>query len=468
MTRRVLARMGSFAARRNDYSMSNVRKRVKYDEPSYAFLETIDERKLDFDFEKRCSITLSLLNCYCCLVCGKYLRGRRENTPAFLHSVNEDHHVFINFNSLKVYLLPDDVEVEDKGKIQVLVRIRNAIRPFFTKEEINNSPHACFDLNNQEYTNGFIGFNNNASGNDSLNVILLLLSHIIPLRDYFLLQDYFKEHEIVQRLGIIVRKLWSPKLFKPYISSEEFLAYVSVIDPKISSKVSDPRQIFIWLINNLVKKSSSLRKILGDTFQGNVQVATIPIKPVLDLNGDVVKFQRETSHEDYVTVPFWSLSLDLPPTPLFKDSRNANDLPQVKIEDLLKKYNGTQEQQFAQGFKKYKLIRLPKYLILHFNRFDRKNTLPVKGRNQTLVEFSQRMEFLESKYTLVANVVHDTIGTTAFDDDDKSIWRIQLFNSTKRQWVELGGTINRLKERELLFLQETYMQVWVKDDPTKE
>lgn len=456
--------MSSLSVKRKDNDAQSVSKRTKRDEPSYAFLETIDERKLDFDLEKRCSITLSPLNCYCCLVCGKYLRGRRENTPAFLHSVNEDHHVFINFNSLKVYLLPDNVEVEDNDRIQVLAGVRNAIRPSFSKEEIDKSPHVSFDLNNQEYINGFIGFNNNSSGNDSINVILLLLSHIVPFRDHLLLEACLGEDELVQRLGIVIRKLWSPKLFKPYISSEEFLAYISVVDPNISNSVNDPRQIFIWLVNNLVKKSSKLSKILKSSFQGIVQVTTIPIKPILNSNGDVVKFEREIANEKHSMVPFWSLTLDLPATPLFKDSRNANDLPQVRIEDLLKKFDGTQEQQFAQGLKKYKLIRSPKYLILHFNRFNKKDPLTVKGRNQTLVEFSQKIEVQNSRYTLVANIVHDTIKASSFDDDDKSKWRIQLFNPTKEQWVELDGTISRVKEQELLFLQETYMQVWRKDD----
>jgi hypothetical protein len=30
---------------------------------------------LDFDFEKLCSISLSNLNVYACLVCGKYFQG---------------------------------------------------------------------------------------------------------------------------------------------------------------------------------------------------------------------------------------------------------------------------------------------------------------------------------------------------------------------------------------------------------
>ena len=30
---------------------------------------------LDFDFEKLCSVSLSHLNVYACLVCGKYFQG---------------------------------------------------------------------------------------------------------------------------------------------------------------------------------------------------------------------------------------------------------------------------------------------------------------------------------------------------------------------------------------------------------
>lgn len=452
--------MSHLDSKRNREAPLTVNKRVKLEEPSYAFLETIDERKLDFDLEKRCSMTLSPLNCYCCLICGKYLRGRRENTPVFLHAVNEDHHVFINFNSLKVYLLPDNVEVEDKDKIQVLVRIRNAIRPLFSKEEVENFPHECIDLNGQKYTNGFIGFNNNASGNDSINVILLLLSHLIPLRDYFLLKEYMGEDEIVRRLRIIIRKLWSTRLFKSHVSSEEFLAFISVVEPELLNNINDPRQIFIWLLNNLVKKSSHLKQILCESSQGIVQVISTPIKPVLDSKGDLVKFQKETVNKKVTTVPYFSLTLDLPPTPLFKDSRNANDLPQVRIEDLLKKFDSSREQDSAHGLKRYKLIRLPQYLILHFNRFDKKSPLPVKGRNQTLIEFSQNLTLQDSKYTLITNVVHETIRSAVVEEDDRSSWKIQFLNSKNDQWVELDGTINRLKEKELLFLQESYMQVW--------
>lgn len=36
---------------------------------------------LDFDFEKLCSISLSHINVYACLVCGKYFQGESRAPP---------------------------------------------------------------------------------------------------------------------------------------------------------------------------------------------------------------------------------------------------------------------------------------------------------------------------------------------------------------------------------------------------
>ena len=38
------------------------------------YLDTIDRNVLDFDFEKLCSVSLSRINVYACLVCGKYFQ----------------------------------------------------------------------------------------------------------------------------------------------------------------------------------------------------------------------------------------------------------------------------------------------------------------------------------------------------------------------------------------------------------
>lgn len=91
---------------------------------------------LDFDFEKLCSVSLSHINVYACLVCGKYFQGkdidfalsnwsfklisltnkynithvslifsfvgRGRRSHAYTHSVQVDHHVFLNLRTLKV------------------------------------------------------------------------------------------------------------------------------------------------------------------------------------------------------------------------------------------------------------------------------------------------------------------------------------------------------------------------------
>lgn len=40
------------------------------------YLDTINRQVLDFDFEKLCSVSLSRINVYACLVCGKYFQGK--------------------------------------------------------------------------------------------------------------------------------------------------------------------------------------------------------------------------------------------------------------------------------------------------------------------------------------------------------------------------------------------------------
>lgn len=65
-------------------------------------IEQINRAALDFDFEKLCSVSLSNINIYGCLVCGKYFQGRGRKSYAYAHSIHGDHHVFINLESTRV------------------------------------------------------------------------------------------------------------------------------------------------------------------------------------------------------------------------------------------------------------------------------------------------------------------------------------------------------------------------------
>jgi len=66
------------------------------------YMDTIARKNIDFDETRECSVTGSVQNIYSCLVCGKYFQGRGPHTPAYIHSVDADHKIFINLKTEKV------------------------------------------------------------------------------------------------------------------------------------------------------------------------------------------------------------------------------------------------------------------------------------------------------------------------------------------------------------------------------
>jgi U4/U6.U5 tri-snRNP-associated protein 2 len=97
------------------------------------------------------------------------------------------------------------------------------------------------------------------------------------------------------------------------------------------------------------------------------------------------------------TLPTLMLSLDLPPIPLFQDSDGAKIIPQVPLSACLSKFNGLQSTPGTLNGRsvrrRYKVLRLPRYLTLVPRRFYRagftveKNptiiTFPFKGLDMT-------------------------------------------------------------------------------------
>lgn len=67
-----------------------------------TFPMQISRQNLDFDFERVCSKSLTNINVYCCLVCGKYFQGRGRGSYAYRHAVGENHRVWLNLETEKV------------------------------------------------------------------------------------------------------------------------------------------------------------------------------------------------------------------------------------------------------------------------------------------------------------------------------------------------------------------------------
>ncbi|CCD23249.1 mRNA splicing protein SAD1 NDAI_0B02140 [Naumovozyma dairenensis CBS 421] len=430
-------------------SRSNIReessKKIKQnlsDESKRRLLQTVNLHKLDFGLEKICSVTLSKLNVYCCLVCGKYFQGHNEKSPAFLHSINNNHNLFFNLYTSDFIKLPDAILIEGDHE-PLLESIKAAFFPKYSHEEIVAFPKKCKDLNKRLYVNGFVRVTNSSSL-DHLNVILLLLSHVTPLRDWLLLSDVSAESTFVQGLSNIVRKIWSPYLFKNHVSADEFADFLTVQN-LINKLRNDPADLLIWMLNFMAFDSKALKRILHESCQGKINFNT-----------------RKTSQ----ILPFWKLSLDLPVNSILKEGQNANNLHHVDLHDLLRKFTSKGNS----NSKNYSLEKLPHFLVLHYNRFDFKSEYPVKNRNQILVQYPSVLKLKEVEYVLQANVVHyvkrnPNISKRQLAQDDVSNWKIQLCNELTKKWIEIDANQTTNKDAELLFLNETYLQVWKRTNP---
>lgn len=117
------------------------------------YLDTIDRSVLDFDFEKLCSVTLSNINVYACLVCGKYYQGRGPKSHAYFHALEVGHHVYVNMQSKRVYVLPEGYEVKSKS----LEDIKFVVDPQLSKDEVSRldrEPKEALDLGGKKYRPG--------------------------------------------------------------------------------------------------------------------------------------------------------------------------------------------------------------------------------------------------------------------------------------------------------------------------
>ena len=151
--------------------------------------------------EKLCSITLSNMNVYVCLVCGKFFQGRGKDTPAYTHSVQNGHFVFMNLNDTRAYCLPDSYEIIDSS----LDDVKKCVNPQFSEQDILALYHNTTlvrDVHGVSYLPGFIGLNN-LKCTDYVNVVLHALSHVIPIRNYFLrLENYqHSKSPLVRKFG---------------------------------------------------------------------------------------------------------------------------------------------------------------------------------------------------------------------------------------------------------------------------
>lgn len=533
------------------------------------YLDTINRSVLDFDFEKLCSVSLSNINVYACLVCGKYFQGRGPNSYAYYHSIDEGHRVFMNLESADVYVLPDNYKVSDPS----LGDIKYLLLPTYSEEHIKklDAPDAreALDLRANPYLPGFVGLNN-LGANDYMNVVIQVLAHVRPLRNFFLRGGppplprskggpppsntgktirespvLVNSSELVRRFASLMRKIWNPRNFKAQVSPHEFLQEVANASKGRFSitKQGDPIEFLGWLSNRLHidlggggKKNK--RSIISDCFMGHVRIESqkvfvrsgIELEEEDKLDGDG---RKESGQQDAMgnakfnidrevkvdRTSFFLLTIDLPAIPVFQDVIEKNIIPQVPISEVLAKYDGISFQEARGLIRRFKALKLPPFLILHYKRFTKNNF--IEERNRTIVNYPVKglgmADYVEDPslapinmtYDLVANI---TLEATAGTVRDNAVWRTQVHTfidgkpigtpaerlerlrqlrraarreelrdmgrdedeqalddeqddsalTEEEKWFSIQDLLVESIDSQLLFLGETYIQIWAR------
>lgn len=408
------------------------KKRKKTAVADCPYLDTIHRELLDFDMEPSCCVTLEAgPHVYACLVCGKFYRGRGPQTPAYLHAVDEGHYCFVHLQEGTFYCLPDDYEIADSS----LEDISAALHPTFTKQEIqglDENTKLARDWFGRRYLPGFIGMNN-LDKTDGINAMVQALAHVKPLRDFFLQQTHRdlyapapsisssnkkkKKVKAPQRLsnlvlafGELVRKMWSNERLKHAVDPQRLVQEISAASQKRFGRRAEMGEQLAWFLHQLhvglggnAHKRSS---IIHDIFQGTVQVTTrARVKQTGedkkekqddrlgsdDEDGDEqmkdkVDEETTTIEEKTIETKFLQLTLDIPEKPLFKDDEGGLVIPQEPLVNVLRKFDGVTFSDALNGStRRYKLKRLPPYLILHLQRFTSNSY--TREKNPTIVAF---------------------------------------------------------------------------------
>ena len=343
------------------------------------------------------------------------------------------------------------------------------------------------------------------------------------------------------------------------MSPHELVQEVTVASKRrfLIGKQSEGVEFLSWLLNSLHLGVGGSRKpgssVIHQAFQGKVTVTSFQRKTAAirkkeaELNkaaeGDDGKEEDDTAKDEEAMLqegwekeeaesPFLLLSLDIPPTPLFKDSQGGNIIPQVPLFDVLDKYNGSKFTDVLkagyQQRKRYGITKLPQFIIFHLQRFTKNNfymeknhtivTFPVKNlelkdymhftdsigvptneelqgmsishlkdilRSQGLgwegcVEKADLVEKVRSdvmsqlvtKYDLLANICHDSPPGQKKDSGmtplEAGSYRVHVQNKATEQWYEIQDLHVQETMPQLVGLSESYMLIYERQKSARE
>ncbi|KAG8387607.1 hypothetical protein BUALT_Bualt02G0038800 [Buddleja alternifolia] len=438
------------------------------------FLDTVDRKCLDFDFVKKCSLTGRNVDVYACLVCGKYYHGRKEGFSAHTHSIEAGHRVYIHLETERFYCLPDGYEVIDPS----LDDIRHVLNPRLTTEQVSQldaNRQWSWALDGSYYLPGMVGLSNIKEAPDFVNVTIQSLMRVTPLRNFFLLPENYQDckSQLVHRYGELTQKICHARNFKGQVSPHEFLQAVKnrfqIADGIKCGDKSNGSKEEEDGGNGLISDSGQACRDTGPRHQESMPrhrttaseecLGAVPRHQDLDRGTGELEVVKE-SYNKPSKMPFLMLGLELPPPPLFQDI-----LPQVPIFNMLKKAIVEVVRPRLAARMRYRVARLPQYLILHMRRFTKNNF--VVEKNPTLVNFPLKSlelkdctplpERLRSKYDLIANIVQLNVHD---GKPGEGSYRAFVQRKSDELWYEMQDLHVSETLPQTVALSEAYIQIY--------
>ena len=347
------------------------------------YLSTINRGFLDFDNERKCSVTLVVNNIYMCLACGSMFHGKGIGTAAYTHSMDAEHYVFIDTCTGQVWCIPDMYEIKDDS----LSDIVHNVDPSYTKKQISEllrKPATGYRITDRsEFCIGYVGLNN-LKHTDPFNASLQMLFHVPTLVQHFMQHFIYRKESkrslLRDSLSELYRKVWNPNNYNGRVSPRNFIQSLETVTSGqfAVGKWDDP-QVFLHsllaLLNAAERKARNSKEnkngkktVIEETFQGEMQIIT-RTHNVVDLETE----ERTLIDERTSRVPFFTLPVELPKAVLSKSEGQRNAIPQEHLQVLLEKYNGIRERTKGLGGNKaesstYKIIKLPKYVVVFYKR----------------------------------------------------------------------------------------------------
>ncbi|KAI0565592.1 snrnp assembly factor and ubiquitin specific protease 39 [Gracilaria domingensis] len=446
--------------------------------PDCPHLSTVNRQILDLDLKLHCSVTLSVHNIYICLVCSRYLQGRSESTPAYVHSLQERHHLFLCAKTLKTYCLPDNYQVEHAS----LREIALAFRSTFTADDVRQLDKQPFHvrLPNGSRLRGAVPLAYLHAA-DYISVTTQLLLRSRQLRDCLLLSAQRDEEtpasDLRNALTHICSRIWSKNALRDFVAPHNLLDIVESRSQGLFSslKQNDPVLLLAWFLRTLtVDTDDEVAKTVKQCFRGEMTVVEtgldvfdaekVKVRGTLsDGNSDEVhtnsaERNSKSSFRKEKRSQFWFLPLDLPPEPLFKDADDRALVSQISLEKLMRKYDGVTKQHVVKTAhqRSFVLVKVPECLTLVVKRFVRSKF--GLSKNPCIVHLPQTLHMSEwcagaGEYELKAAILHE-------GKPKDGRYRVAIRHDASDSWYELNGNQTKLTHFQLVSLADTYILLY--------